>query len=174
MCIRDSSVRHGPPHRRTVRGPSVGSDRASAARLTCTGCCTLSVTRAAKSADNLLPSRRRRGWVGLPQAKLVALRVAAGREPTHARHRARLVGLATKLRHAGAAITNMEPSKQGIRPYFDVDDINAGAARVTELGGEANEPGPVPGMGWFATCRDPQGNEFGLWQTDPSAPAPTG
>src|SRR5664279_1220731 len=28
---------------------------------------------------------------------------------------------------AGAAITNMEPSKQGIRPYFDVDDINAGA-----------------------------------------------
>jgi len=55
-----------------------------------------------------------------------------------------------------------------------VDDINAGAARVTELGGEANEPGPVPGMGWFATCRDPQGNEFGLWQTDPSAPAPTG
>jgi uncharacterized protein len=75
---------------------------------------------------------------------------------------------------AGAAITNMEPSKRGIRPYFDVDDINAGAARVTELGGEANEPGPVPGMGWFATCRDPQGNEFGLWQTDPSAPAPTG
>src|SRR5664279_3135207 len=31
---------------------------------------------------------------------------------------------------AGAAITNMEPSKQGIRPYFDVDDINAGAAWV--------------------------------------------
>jgi predicted enzyme related to lactoylglutathione lyase len=53
-----------------------------------------------------------------------------------------------------------------------VDDINAGAARVKELGGEANDPGPVPGMGWFATCRDPQGNEFGLWQNDPSAPAP--
>ena len=56
----------------------------------------------------------------------------------------------------------------------NVDDINAGAARVKELGGEANDPGPVPGMGWFATCRDPQGNEFGLWQNDPSAPAPTG
>jgi predicted enzyme related to lactoylglutathione lyase len=55
-----------------------------------------------------------------------------------------------------------------------VDDINAGAARVRELGGEANEPGPVPGMGWFVTCRDPHGNEFGLWQTDPSAPAPAG
>ena len=75
---------------------------------------------------------------------------------------------------AGAAITNMEPGKRGIRPYFDVDDINAGAARVKELGGEANDPGPVPGMGWFAVCRDPEGNEFGLWQNDPSAPAPTG
>jgi predicted enzyme related to lactoylglutathione lyase len=29
-------------------------------------------------------------------------------------------------------------------------------------------------MGWFVTCKDPQGYEFGLWQTDPSAPAPTG
>jgi len=27
-------------------------------------------------------------------------------------------------------------------------------------------------MGWFATCTDPQGNEFGLWQNDTSAPAP--
>jgi predicted enzyme related to lactoylglutathione lyase len=42
---------------------------------------------------------------------------------------------------AGAAITNMEPGKRGIRTYFYVDDINAGAARVKELGGEANEPG---------------------------------
>jgi predicted enzyme related to lactoylglutathione lyase len=55
-----------------------------------------------------------------------------------------------------------------------VDDINAGAARVRELGGEANDPAPVPGMGWFATCRDPHGNDFGLWQNDPSAPPPAG
>ena len=74
----------------------------------------------------------------------------------------------------GAAITNMEPGKRGTRAYFDVDDINAGAARVKELGGEADEPRPVPGMGWFSTCRDTQGNEFGLWQNDPSAPTPTG
>jgi predicted enzyme related to lactoylglutathione lyase len=57
--------------------------------------------------------------------------------------------------------------------YFDVDDIKVGAARVKELGGEADEPQPVPEMGWFATCRDPHGNEFGLWQSDPSAQAPT-
>jgi hypothetical protein len=33
---------------------------------------------------------------------------------------------------------------------------------------------PLPFLGWFATCTDPHGNEVGLWQTDPSAPAPTG
>jgi predicted enzyme related to lactoylglutathione lyase len=69
----------------------------------------------------------------------------------------------------GAAVTNMEPGKQGMRAYFDVDDINAGAARVGELGGQASEPMPVPGMGWFVTCTDPHGNGFGLWQNDTSA-----
>jgi predicted enzyme related to lactoylglutathione lyase len=56
----------------------------------------------------------------------------------------------------GGAITNMEPGKRGTRVYFDVDDINAGAARVRKLGGEAGEPGPGPGDGWFA-CKDPEG-----------------
>ena len=70
----------------------------------------------------------------------------------------------------GAAITNMEPGKRGTRAYFLVDDINARAGRVRELGGEANDPRPVPSMGWFATCKDPHGNEFGLWQVDTSAP----
>jgi predicted enzyme related to lactoylglutathione lyase len=76
--------------------------------------------------------------------------------------------------NAGAAITNMEPGKRGTRPYFDVDDINAGSARVRELGGQAGDPMPVPSMGWFSVCTDPHGNEFGLWQTDPSAPTPEG
>ena len=71
----------------------------------------------------------------------------------------------------GGAITDMEPGKRGLRVYFDVDDINAGAARVRELGGNANEPRPIEGMGWFVTCEDLQGNEFGLWQNDTSAPA---
>jgi predicted enzyme related to lactoylglutathione lyase len=72
----------------------------------------------------------------------------------------------------GAAISNMEPGKKSARPYFDVDEINAGAARVKELGGEASEPMPVPNMGWFVTCTDPHGTDFGLWQTDPSAQMP--
>ena len=28
---------------------------------------------------------------------------------------------------------------------------------------------PVPGMGYFAILSDPQGNPFGLWQTDRQA-----
>src|SRR4051794_13232636 len=47
----------------------------------------------------------------------------------------------------GAAITNMEPGKRGTRAYFSVEEINAGAARVRELGGQAGDPMPVPGMG---------------------------
>lgn len=72
----------------------------------------------------------------------------------------------------GVAITNMEPGKRGMRSYFDVDDIDAGIARVKELGGEAGEKMPVPTMGWFSTCTDPHGNEFGLWQNDTDAPNP--
>jgi predicted enzyme related to lactoylglutathione lyase len=73
----------------------------------------------------------------------------------------------------GAAVSGGEGGKRGTRSYFDVDEINAGAARVKELGGSADDPMPVPGMGWFATCKDPHGNEFGLWQTDPGAPTPS-
>ena len=43
---------------------------------------------------------------------------------------------------------------------------------MKELGGEAGDPMPVPSMGWFAVCKDPHGNDFGLWQNDESAPTP--
>jgi predicted enzyme related to lactoylglutathione lyase len=70
----------------------------------------------------------------------------------------------------GGAIGAADGDKRGARVYFDVDDINAGTARVAELGGESGDAMPVPGMGWFAFCTDCEGNEFGLWQTDSSAP----
>jgi predicted enzyme related to lactoylglutathione lyase len=73
----------------------------------------------------------------------------------------------------GGAVTDMEPGKRGILIYFDVDDINAGAARVRELGGEANEPMPIPSTGWLSICKDTHGNEFGLWQNDENAAAQT-
>jgi uncharacterized protein len=72
----------------------------------------------------------------------------------------------------GAIYAPDPPDKRGTRVYFDVDDINAGNERVKELGGEAGDALPVPGMGWFSVCKDTEDNEFGLWQTDPEAPTP--
>jgi uncharacterized protein len=75
----------------------------------------------------------------------------------------------------GGAIYAPDPAnKRGARVYFDVDDIKAATAKVKELGGEAGEAMPVPGMGWFSINKDTEGNEFGLWQNDDSAPEPTG
>ena len=71
-------------------------------------------------------------------------------------------------------MTNMEPGKLGIRTYFDVDDINAGIARVKELGGEAGEEAPVAEHGLVLRLQGPAGNDFGLWQTDSEAPTPEG
>jgi uncharacterized protein len=72
----------------------------------------------------------------------------------------------------GAALSNFEPDKRGIRPYFAVDDIDASIIRVAELRGEVYEKMAVPGAGWFALCRDPHGNQFGLWQSDSEAKPP--
>lgn len=72
----------------------------------------------------------------------------------------------------GGAIYGADGDKRGTRVYFDVDDIKAGSARVGELGGEAGDAMPVPGMGWFAICKDTEGNEFGIWQTDANASMP--
>jgi hypothetical protein len=69
----------------------------------------------------------------------------------------------------GGAIMEAEGDKRGPRVYFGVDDINASTARVSELGGQGGQALPVPTMGWFAVCSDSEGNEFGLWQTDPNA-----
>ena len=44
----------------------------------------------------------------------------------------------------------------GILVFFSVADLEAAAARVRELGGEADEPSAEePGFGRFCMCRDP-------------------
>ena len=66
------------------------------------------------------------------------------------------------------------PAQEGQSPgaaiiYFDTDDIDASIAKVRELGGTAGDKQPVPTHGWFAACRDTEGNSFCLWQGDESA-----
>jgi len=47
--------------------------------------------------------------------------------------------------------------------YFNVDGIDAAAARVTEGGGQVfMGPHEVPGGQWIVQCRDPQGAVFAL------------
>jgi predicted enzyme related to lactoylglutathione lyase len=70
---------------------------------------------------------------------------------------------------AGAAIFHADKPQGYPNVYHAVDDIDASAARVRELGGEAGDKSPVPGHGWFAACKDTEGNTFHLWQQDSSA-----
>jgi predicted enzyme related to lactoylglutathione lyase len=69
---------------------------------------------------------------------------------------------------SGAAL--MESAETG-HPnyYYDTADIDASIAKVRDLGGEAADKMPVPTHGWFAACKDTEGNEFYLWQGDPNA-----
>ena len=54
--------------------------------------------------------------------------------------------------------------------YVNVDSVEESAKKAQQMGATINRPkSAVPGMGWFAIVSDPQGNPFGLWQTDPNA-----
>jgi len=57
---------------------------------------------------------------------------------------------------------------RGVIVYFDTDDIDASLAKVRELGGQAEDKQPIPGVGWFARCTDTEGNDFSLFQSDES------
>jgi predicted enzyme related to lactoylglutathione lyase len=56
--------------------------------------------------------------------------------------------------------------------YFDAEDIDASVVTVRTLGGEAEEKHPIPGIGWFARCKDSEGNAFSLFQADESVTVP--
>jgi len=75
----------------------------------------------------------------------------------------------------GFHITNVSPpgglhgGGEGSAPHvcFEVADIDAGVARVRELGGHADEPQAIE-SGFMAACRDDQGTHFYLWAPKPS------
>ena len=53
---------------------------------------------------------------------------------------------------------------------MSVDSIEDALAKVTEAGGTVKlGKTPVPKMGYFATCEDTEGNQFGLFTNDESA-----
>ena len=69
----------------------------------------------------------------------------------------------------GGAVMPSDKAGSGLIVYHDTDDIDASVAKVRELGGSADDKSPVPGHGWFAAAKDPEGVEFHLWQGDSNA-----
>jgi uncharacterized protein len=60
--------------------------------------------------------------------------------------------------------------RQPITNYVSVPSVTRGMAKVEKLGGAVCVPKtPVPQMGYFAICRDTEGNEFALWEMSKDA-----
>jgi predicted enzyme related to lactoylglutathione lyase len=73
----------------------------------------------------------------------------------------------------GGAVYASDGTIRGPVVYFDTDDIDASVAKARELGGHAEDKQPIPHVGWFARCRDTEGNEFSLFQSDESVQTPS-
>jgi predicted enzyme related to lactoylglutathione lyase len=65
-----------------------------------------------------------------------------------------------------------DAEQRGLIAYFAVPLLDAALEQVVELGGTVTNQGPIPEVGWYGHCTDTEGNRFGLFQSDPSAPAP--
>ena len=82
--------------------------------------------------------------------------------------------LMTSTPSQAGAVSVRQEGEMGVVVYFDTDDVVATGEKVASLGGSVLMPKvPVPGMGYFAICRDTEGNTFGLWESDESAAAPS-
>lgn len=68
------------------------------------------------------------------------------------------------------AIMPRSDRKQAVINTISVDSWEEGARAVSEAGGTVlMEKDAVPGQGYFAYCRDTEGNVFGIFQADPTA-----
>ena len=52
----------------------------------------------------------------------------------------------------------------------ELGNIDESMEKVKKAGGEVTMPKtPIPGIGWFTYCKDPEGNLFGILQSDLNA-----
>jgi predicted enzyme related to lactoylglutathione lyase len=73
---------------------------------------------------------------------------------------------------AEGALTPRSEAREGVLVYIAVENIDEAVKRVTAAGGtEVDVPQMVPGVGWRARFRDPEGNLLGLFQDDTAAGA---
>ena len=53
---------------------------------------------------------------------------------------------------------------------ISVENLDESLEQIKKAGGEVTMPKtPIPGIGWFTYCKDPEGNLFGILQSDMSA-----
>ena len=76
--------------------------------------------------------------------------------------------IARVTENLGAAVFPSEDLSGHPHYYFLVEDIEASLAKVRELDGEAEQKTLIPGIGWFALCKDSEGNAFRLFQANSS------
>ena len=76
----------------------------------------------------------------------------------------------------GGLVHRMGPGPsegQAVNAYVctvNVDDLDASVATASRLGGTLALPKmPIPGVGWLAYIKDPEGNILGMMQSDPAA-----
>jgi uncharacterized protein len=74
----------------------------------------------------------------------------------------------------GGAIYPRQEGERGPIVYFETDDIDTSVQQVRDLGGSADDKQPIPGVGWYARCKDTEDNSFSLYQNDESVSARTG
>jgi uncharacterized protein len=73
----------------------------------------------------------------------------------------------------GGGIYPTKGGESGVTVYFGTDDVAQTVGRVEELGGSVIMPRtPIPTIGYFAICKDTEGNPFALFESDESAQAP--
>ena len=70
----------------------------------------------------------------------------------------------------GAIYEDADQAGKGPIVYMATDDIDATIAKVKDAGGSADEKQAIPQTGWFARCKDTEGNSFSLFQRDESVP----
>jgi len=62
------------------------------------------------------------------------------------------------------------PGQIGITNTIDIPSVDEYSKKIQSMGGQVIVPKmPIPGVGYFATCMDTEGNIFGIIQMDKNA-----
>lgn len=68
------------------------------------------------------------------------------------------------------AVMGRQDHKQSVINTIGVDDFEAGVKAVKDAGGQVLQAKQaIPGIGWFSSCKDTEGNIFGIYKDDPNA-----